>query len=101
MKRSLYIVRQEWCFLKSLVKDRILDIEKISLSVERALDRLSFEQKISRNDLIQIILINFRYSVLENIKNNKLKFDFTKLSVKEICYFYFMHRFKNSVKYLF
>lgn len=100
MKRSTHIVKQEWLFLKALVEDRILEIESVSAAVDKALDRLTTERGISHSELIKIILINFKYSIQEGIKENDLEFNFSHLSVKEICYFYFMHRLKNSIKYL-
>ncbi len=100
MKRCLHIVRQEWLFLKDLVDERLLDIETVDSAVEKALDQLTYEQEISRQELIKIILINFRISVIESVKASGLSFNFMALSVKDICYFYFMHRLKNSAKYL-
>ncbi len=100
MKRCLHIVRQEWLFLKDLVNEHILDIDNVDSAVEHALDRISSEQKISRQELIKVILINFRISVIESVKAGGLTFDFTALSIKDICYFYLMHRLKDSAKYL-
>ena len=86
--------------MKSLVEDRILEIESVSFAVDRAIDRLCDEREISRSELVNIILINFKYGIKQAIKESELEFNFSELSVKEICYFYFMHRLKNSIKYL-
>ncbi|MDH4130049.1 MAG: hypothetical protein OEV44_14925 [Spirochaetota bacterium] len=100
MKRSLYIIKHELLFLKSLVDNKILEINKVNSAVDKALDKLSLERNLNRQDLIKIILINFKYSVLDMVKETNLKFNFTNLSLKEICYFYFMHRLKDSSSYL-
>lgn len=100
MKRSIYIVKQELCFLKSLVEGRVMEIGSVDSAVEKGLDLLAIEHNLSRQELIKIILVNFRYSVLEAIKESSLEFNFARLSLKEICYFYFMHRLRDSAKYL-
>ncbi|MDH5680866.1 MAG: hypothetical protein OEZ36_04710 [Spirochaetota bacterium] len=100
MKRSAHIVKQEWLFLKALVEDRILEIDSVNAAVDKAIDKLCHEREISRPELVSIILINFKYGIQQAIKESDLEFDFKELSVTEICYFYFMHRLKNSIKYL-
>jgi len=99
-KRSYHIVRHELFFLQSLVDERVVDVDSISQAVDSGLDRLAQEQRLLREDLIKIILVNFRYSILEAVKESSLEFDFKKLWLKDICYFYFIHRINDPMRYL-
>ena len=100
MKRSKHIIRNELLFLKTLVDEKILDIQNVNTAVDNALDKLTEELLINKQELIKIILINFKQSVVDFANETNLNFNFTKLSLKEICYFYFMHRLKDSSSYL-
>lgn len=100
MKRNHDIVKLELNFLKNIKSEKILETKEIDQSVENALDLLSQEKNLSREELLQIILVNFKYSVVEALKENNITFDFTLLTTKEICYFYFMNRLKDASKYL-
>ena len=99
-RRSFHIVKHELFFLQSLIDERVVEVESISRAIDNGLDKLAKEQLFSREELIKIILVNFKYSILEAIKGSSVEFNFKLLSLKDVCYFYFMHRLDDPLKYL-
>ncbi len=96
MKRSLNIIKLELDFLDNLLKTNFTIREEIGKSIDETLDRLAIKQAINHQEIIQIILVNFKYSVIEACRDRSLSFEFSKLTLKDICYFYMIYRLNDN-----